>query len=692
MKTCLLVLSAIALAACVNVAQAAGTPHAIIPHLTPSEQGFVSQFDLSDALYKMQGAPRAYTDPRIRVMSFPVGPRLATGSPAQLRQQLLATAPNAALDFSTNGGFESGDLTGWTTVGAAGTGSPSVCGTVLPATAAVLPIGIAPYSNGDPLMNQVFSGQYACRLGNDIAWGQSPSTEPQCSSIYQDVVLPSGKVNLAFAYAVLASNPGHGWGDDPYFNVRVEDMTVPAVLYDTTDYTTSYNAAQPCNPWCLGGYDSYGGAYVVYRRWEKVVLDLSPIAGHTVRISVKASDCSPSAHFCEVFVDNFGTPCDDTLPPDPSPLTATCAPDTAGVFCVTAKWTAPNDQTASAINGVCTPGNGSAAAYDLRWSTAPILTPADYAAATQVQGEPTPSAAGTPETFTFCGLPADSNIYLALQNLDATFNKSAITTAQTPCRRCLGPDCSTAVATVTQLWPPNHQLVTVGISPIADPCGGMARIYITGVTQDEQVIDKDCDPDQQNEVFCTNPGHGGGGRGKPGTCPDAFFDADSTLQLRAERKEHGNGRVYVISFIAVGQGGSCTGTVDVCVPANMGHGKCRVACVDDGQRYDSFGPCPPKHHGHDRDSVQPMSQAVSLTVGATTANLASLEYSLPADANVNISVYDVAGRRIATVENRFQTAGSHRALWDSSQLHKGVYFYRLTAGAVVLTKSLVITH
>ena len=59
------------------------------------------------------------------------------------------------------------------------------------------------------------------------------------------------------------------------------------------------------------------------------------------------------------------------------------------------------------------------------------------------------------------------------------------------------------------------------------------------------------------------------------------------LQVRAERAGTGNGRVYHVSFVASdGQGGTCSGTVAVCVP----HDQSPPTCVDDGPAYDSTEP------------------------------------------------------------------------------------------------------
>lgn len=104
------------------------------------------------------------------------------------------------------------------------------------------------------------------------------------------------------------------------------------------------------------------------------------------------------------------------------------------------------------------------------------------------------------------------------------------------------PLASAAQSTVACLWPPNHQMVAVGITGVSDPDNN-ATITITGVTQDEP----------------TN------GLGDGDTAIDAVIDGGTVL-LRAERSGKGDGRVYRISFTASDLEGSASGTVKVCVP------------------------------------------------------------------------------------------------------------------------------
>ncbi len=68
---------------------------------------------------------------------------------------------------------------------------------------------------------------------------------------------------------------------------------------------------------------------------------------------------------------------------------------------------------------------GTAKTYDLRFSTAPIDA-GTWGAATRVSGEPAPSPAGQPESFTVDGLDPGTTYYFALKVADEASNWSAL--------------------------------------------------------------------------------------------------------------------------------------------------------------------------------------------------------------------------------------------------------------------------
>lgn len=67
-----------------------------------------------------------------------------------------------------------------------------------------------------------------------------------------------------------------------------------------------------------------------------------------------------------------------------------------------------------------------------------------------------------------------------------------------------------------------------------------------------------------------------------------------------------------------------------------------------------------------------------------------ISYYIPVRSHVTLTVYDVLGRRVATLVNSEKQPGHHEATFDASTLPSGVYFYRLQAGRLNETKKLVL--
>lgn len=58
-----------------------------------------------------------------------------------------------------------------------------------------------------------------------------------------------------------------------------------------------------------------------------------------------------------------------------------------------------------------------------------------------------------------------------------------------------------------------------------------------------------------------------------------------------------------------------------------------------------------------------------------------INYWLPSARYVQVHVYDILGRKVATLEDGRQTPGDHSISFNGAQLPSGVYFYRIIAGS-----------
>lgn len=71
-------------------------------------------------------------------------------------------------------------------------------------------------------------------------------------------------------------------------------------------------------------------------------------------------------------------------------------------------------------------------------------------------------------------------------------------------------------------------------------------------------------------------------------------------------------------------------------------------------------------------------------------NVTLIEYSISKDRKVSIKVYDINGRLVRTLVDRFQKSGKYKLYWNSKKLATGIYFYRIKAGEFSRTKKMMI--
>ena len=177
--------------------------------------------------------------------------------------------------------------------------------------------------------------------------------------------------------------------DDTTFNAatQVTGMLAPAFVGSPESFTVTYLDPGTTYYFAIKGIDSAGHA-----------TPLSNIASVTTPAAVGISDLSSGL-----------------VAPTKVPLT----------------WTAVDDGS-----------TGTAASYNLRYSTNAIVNDATFDAATAVTGVPTPKAPGSAESFTVTGLQANTTYYFAIKPVDAKSRSlplSNIVVARTPVADTVAP-------------------------------------------------------------------------------------------------------------------------------------------------------------------------------------------------------------------------------------------------------------
>lgn len=89
-------------------------------------------------------------------------------------------------------------------------------------------------------------------------------------------------------------------------------------------------------------------------------------------------------------------------------------------------------------------------------------------------------------------------------------------------------------------------------------------------------------------------------------------------------------------------------------------------------------------------TVEPMRFGLNQNYPNPFKSKTAISYQLLSAGHVNLKVYDMLGRQVATLVNGLKPAGLHSSDFNAVELAGGVYFYRLQAGTLTETKKLIL--
>ena len=91
---------------------------------------------------------------------------------------------------------------------------------------------------------------------------------------------------------------------------------------------------------------------------------------------------------------------------------------------------------------------------------------------------------------------------------------------------------------------------------------------------------------------------------------------------------------------------------------------------------------------------QPLEYALGVGVPNPASSRSLITFSIPEGAEVDLSVYDITGRRMRSLVSGRQPAGVHESAWDlrdetGGLVRAGVYYYRLEVAGRTFTRRLI---
>lgn len=92
----------------------------------------------------------------------------------------------------------------------------------------------------------------------------------------------------------------------------------------------------------------------------------------------------------------------------------------------------------------------------------------------------------------------------------------------------------------------------------------------------------------------------------------------------------------------------------------------------------------------DNSSAQPINFELQQNYPNPFNPSTKINWSMSAQSQVSIVIYDLLGRKIKTLVNDEKPAGKYEVLFDASRLASGVYFYTIHAGSFVQTKKMML--
>ena len=150
---------------------------------------------------------------------------------------------------------------------------------------------------------------------------------------------------------------------------------------------------------------------------------------------------------------------------------------------------------------------------------------------------------------------------------------------------------------------------------------------------------------------------------------------------------------------STGQGALVRFPISITTPSEKSHASFTNVMVTNGQA-DSLGVAINNLEWSNTSQLAATSDSKSILLGQNYPNpfnpTTRIAYQLNKPAHVRLSVYDIMGREVNCLVDRYQPAGSYSMEWSSNtasgqKLSSGIYFARISADNETATRKMIMT-
>ncbi len=311
---------------------------------------------------------------------------------------------------------------------------------------------------------------------------------------------------------------------------------------------------------------------------------------------------------------------------------------------LTLSWTSPGDDGSA----------GTATTYDVRYSTA-LITEANFNAATQAINEPTPQIAGSTELFVIDSLEPSTTYYFAIKSSDEALNWSTISNVITKTTSA-APDTipPAAVIDLSALTGEiNGTILLNWTAPGDNSLSGTVAVY--EIRYSQNLI---TNSNWSETSLLITP---------PPPLPAGEFQTYTLTGLTP-------GQVYYTALKSYDSTGNVS-TISNIVSAEAAFNL--STDIDD------------------TDNNLPTEFALSQNFPNPFNPSTTIGFSLPTASFVELSIYNIEGKKVKTLVEQNLSAGQHNIEWDGtnnsgSQIATGMYIYRMTTETFSTSKKMVL--